>query len=303
MPRSSLTSSPPKPSSPRSRSVAMAARDRVAGWAPSRWRETARGRSSTPRPRPARLRRRGPARPCAGAAAGARPQAGCGANRGRCPRARESACRSPHPGRPQPPPERQGVGDHRRRGGAEGPVADHRVGRVGVDVQHGGERPANPQQRQFLPQRTPHGKAAPGSPAAATDSMSGHSVSGARSRCTARPPGRPPPAAAARRGAARRARPGPRWPRVGGAARPDDVGPKQDHTADLGASDPPQQLRRGHRALEPHAQQLPAAAPDLLGDHQAMISRPTSKTYVRPTAQSPGKRGVSEGESEMIGLL
>ena len=85
-----------------------------------------------------------------------------------------------------------------------------------------------------------------------------------------------------------------RAPVATGSAWPpaaDDVGPEQDHTAHLGPCNPPQQLRRGHRALEPHAQQLPAGAPDLLGGHRSMIS---ATAPVRPTAR-PRRTGFPRG--------
>ena len=162
MPRSSDTSTPRKPSSPRSRSVAIR-RDSVAGRSGSsagiqhvrrheRLQAGARPPPRTaPAPRRAGDRRRG------------RRRAARGASRSRVAVAGDSACRSRPARRPRSP--RQNASACRATASGARPeraVPDHRIVRVRVHVEHRREVPAHAHRGQLLAQGAPDGLRARG---------------------------------------------------------------------------------------------------------------------------------------------
>ena len=202
---------------------------------------------------------------------------------------------SEHTGAAQPPPEGQGVGDHRGGVRAEGPPADHRVGRVGVHVEHGGEVPADPQQRQLAPQRPPDGEGAlrdrrrlPPTSCRATRSAATAAAARPpflvhrdrqRGRWRARPPGGRPPAPPPARGP----------PRSGGTAPrcPPPTGPP-GRAARPGAAVPSNPTHRS-------CPQLPRNSSEVTPLSYTRTPE-TGLTAQGPLPQSGPGRGVSDGK-------
>jgi hypothetical protein len=163
-----------------------------------------------------------------------------------------------HLGVVEPAPERQGViGDH-FRSAAERPVADDRVARVGVHVEHRSEVPADTERGQLAAEGASHRARA-------------RNVTRRAHRAHVRP-WRERGAQALHATAlliGRNHELSLRWACLaqrrnqrGNLRGILDVLAKEHHPADLGAPDAPQKLGRRHEPVEPHREELTTVASD-----------------------------------------